>query len=166
MFGIGTYFAGWDEFGQSAKFNYRGESGYGTGLGGCCSLFVTILTALFISIQLIGMFNPSYNSVMTTTYLGSEIGIDPDHVPGYDIQTGDLVPTFMTITNNGEDPIEYNSETFFKFQFNLLDKMAGTTTPVPAILCSDPSYIDGPFWEGFSQEEKDNFLQQLQFPDH
>ena len=62
MFGISTWLAGWDQFGSWAKFNYRGEQGYGTGCGGCCSLFVTILTGLFIIIQLFGFFfYPAYN---------------------------------------------------------------------------------------------------------
>ena len=61
MFGIGTWLSGWDEFGSGAKFNYRGESGYGTSMGGFCSLMVTTITTLFIGVQLLGMVWPSYN---------------------------------------------------------------------------------------------------------
>ena len=63
MFGIATWLSGWDEFGSGAKFNYRGESGYGTGMGGFCSLVVTIITTLFITVQLWSMLDPSYNAV-------------------------------------------------------------------------------------------------------
>lgn len=52
MYGIGTYFASWDAFGSWAKFNYRGESGFGTAWGGFCSLIITILTSFFIILQL------------------------------------------------------------------------------------------------------------------
>ena len=62
MFGISTWLAGWDQFGSFAKFNYRGQSGYGTGYGGCCSLIVTIITVLFLSIQMLGfVMSPAYN---------------------------------------------------------------------------------------------------------
>ena len=72
MWGISTWFAGHDEFGSSAKFNYRGESGYGTGYGGLCSLIVTIISGGFISLMLFGFFyTAQYNSNATTLYLGS-----------------------------------------------------------------------------------------------
>ncbi len=56
MYGIGTWFASWDSFGSWAKFNYRGESGFGTAAGGFCSLVVTIVSAFFIIVQLYSFF--------------------------------------------------------------------------------------------------------------
>ena len=50
MYGFGTYFASWDSFGSTAKFNYRGEAAFGTSWGGFCSLVVTIMTAFFVGI--------------------------------------------------------------------------------------------------------------------
>lgn len=53
-FGIATFLAKYDSFGTWAKFNYRGDSGYGTGLGGCCSILVTAITVSFILVQMWG----------------------------------------------------------------------------------------------------------------
>ena len=54
MWGIATFLAKQDQFGSWAKFNYRGEAGYGTGLGGCCSLIVIFITIVFTTIQMYG----------------------------------------------------------------------------------------------------------------
>ena len=56
MWGVMTWFAGHDQLGTFAKFNYRGESGYGTGFGGCCSLLVTFITTVFIFVMLYSFF--------------------------------------------------------------------------------------------------------------
>lgn len=70
MWGIGTWLAKQDQFGGWAKFNYRGESGFGTGWGGCFSLLLTIATFFFVSIQLLAFtFYPAYNQQSTVTYL-------------------------------------------------------------------------------------------------
>ena len=62
MWGIGTWFAKIDQFGSSAKFNYRREAGYGTSYGGCLTLFLSLATFLLITVQLVGfLFYPSYN---------------------------------------------------------------------------------------------------------
>lgn len=50
MFGIATWLAQYDQFGNWAKFRYRGKDGYGTGLGGLCSIFLTLITTAFIGI--------------------------------------------------------------------------------------------------------------------
>ena len=48
--GVSSWFSKYDQFGSFAKFNYRGESGYGTGLGGCCSLLLSGFVVVFVII--------------------------------------------------------------------------------------------------------------------
>ena len=50
MWGIGTWLAKKDQFGSWAKFNYRGESGFGTSWGGCFSLLLTLATFFFVTV--------------------------------------------------------------------------------------------------------------------
>ena len=70
-FGIATALSKYDSFGSWAKFNYRGESGYGTGIGGCCSIIVTLITIFFVGLQFWGfVFQASYNQSTTTLYKG------------------------------------------------------------------------------------------------
>ena len=62
MFGIATFLSKYDQFGSQAGFNYRGESGYGTGIGGCCSLCITLMVTLFTFMQLYAFFfHAAYN---------------------------------------------------------------------------------------------------------
>ena len=73
MFGIGTWLSNHDQFGTWAKFNYRGESGYGTSWGGFCSLLVSTITFLFITLMLWGwIFDPDYSQTTKIIYLGSD----------------------------------------------------------------------------------------------
>ena len=96
MWGIATWLSNHDEFGTWAKFNYRGESGYGTGWGGFCSLLITLMTAGFTIVQLYGFcFDPSFNTSETTYFLATNIDED---VEPYTLKTGDLVPTFFIKT--------------------------------------------------------------------
>ena len=107
MFGISTALASWDQFGTWAKFNYRGESGYGTGYGGLCSLCVTIVSTLFIFLQLFGFFFfPAYNQSATIIYLGVSSGIEQD----YTMYEGDFLPTFWVNTTHtmaGDETISF-----------------------------------------------------------
>ena len=111
MWGIATWFSKQDQFGSWAKFNYRGESGYGTGYGGCCSVIVTIISFLFIVMQLYGwIFQPSYNQDQTTTYLSNS----SDQANAYEITPGGFLPTFIVSTHHKSsdnallDDYEYN----------------------------------------------------------
>ena len=87
-----TWLAKWDEFGCYAKFNYRGNDGYGTGFGGICSLLVTGLSAFFIVVQLYSfIFQTNYNQQQQINYLMQE------NLPStwYDLQVSDFMPTFL-----------------------------------------------------------------------
>lgn len=59
----GGWIAGQDEFGTWAKFNYKEEAGFGTVIGGMCSLCLTAISAMFVFIQMYGWaFQASYNN--------------------------------------------------------------------------------------------------------
>ena len=50
MIAIRSWVRGQDQFGSYARFNYRGDSGYGTSVGGCCSVLITFLVSILILI--------------------------------------------------------------------------------------------------------------------
>ena len=41
-----------DKFGHTAQFNYRGKQGYGTPIGGICSLLISVSVFLIVCSQL------------------------------------------------------------------------------------------------------------------
>ena len=52
------------------SLNYKGSSGFGTILGGCLSLMVTLFFTLFVGIQLFAwVFKPSFNQTFAVEYL-------------------------------------------------------------------------------------------------
>ena len=84
MFGIATWLSGYDQFGTWAKFNYRGQSGYGTSWGGFCSLLVSTITFLFIVVMLWGwIYRPEYAQNTIIKYLGSDLN---ENIPTYTIK--------------------------------------------------------------------------------
>jgi len=116
MFGIASWLAGHDQLGTFAKFNYRGESGYGTGLGGFCSLVVTIITIMFtFTVIYPWVTSPSYNQSATTVYLGAG-GVVPDP---YEIEVGEFLPTYWIITN--DDDHTHNGKDYFNYYYRSFD---------------------------------------------
>ena len=76
MQSIRAWVRGQDQFGFIAQFNYRGETGYGTAIGGGCSLIISFLVGILVLIQISGsLFRPNYNQLTTVGYLDS---IQPD----------------------------------------------------------------------------------------
>ena len=111
-----SWLADQDDFGTWAKFNFRGKSGYGTGYGGCITLFLTIMTIGFIILQITGFaFTPNYNSQSTTFYLD-----DSQENITYFLQPGDFIPNFMVMTNVS-NTITYNNSTYFDIFFETYD---------------------------------------------
>ena len=176
MFGIATWLSRYDEFGSYAKFNYRGESGYGTGIGGCCSLIVYWMVALFVFMQLWAFaFKPQWNSATTVNYLDSKIG---EKVDAYEIEVGDLMPTFTISTHyqdGTESLISNNDRSLFDFYYTQNEKqydhsfddfsntskeqLQNQKTRYEAILCVD--YINGPKWASKTQDQRDSALSQI-----
>lgn len=167
MFGISTWLAGWDQFGSWAKFNYRGEAGYGTGYGGFCSLVVNIIATLFIFVQLTGfVFSPSYNQTQTTVYLatGAEKSSDP-----YTIYQNDFIPTFavhMYHDEPGTEEIDYwwlpTDQQYFNVYYEQYD-YGSDADPIKydAILCTD--YISS--WD-VADDQKQAALGEIEYPDY
>ena len=150
MYDIGTWLASWDSFGSWAKFNYRGESGFGTSYGGFCSLIVTIVTAFFVIAQIYSfLFDANYNQSDTKVFLTGGDG-------GYIVQPGDFLPSFAILTKLGEE-IKWNDSEIYEFYFEQItnseeEKEPNTFVRYDAIPC--PAYIDGPYWDEYSEIEK------------
>ncbi len=165
MYGIGSWFASWDQFGSWAKFNYRGEGGFGTAAGGCCSLIVTVLTAFLITMQLYCfLFNASFNQATTELYYTGDN-------EGYDVGPGDFLPSFTIITHddsahedaNDLDHADFNDKDLFKFYYQQITKSddGKTATAVNYDAISCETYIDGPYWDSFTTAEKTDIKMQL-----
>ena len=162
MFGIGSFFSSYDAFGSWAKFNYRGQSGYGTGLGGCCSLFVSLITALFIGSQSITFFTEAnYTQSTEVTYLRNGAGDG-----GYKLKQVDFIPAFTIYTNQNDVEVpyqKYNDETLFDFYFFRYinyGKDNEVSEKVEAISCE--TWIKGPNWSSVANEIRHNALNQLE----
>jgi len=64
------FFKNNDQLGSGVSLNYRGESGFGTILGGLLSLIVTVFFTMFIGLQMYSWtFTPSYNQSYSVSYL-------------------------------------------------------------------------------------------------
>ena len=79
--------------------NYRGNSGFGTILGGTLSLITSIFFIAFISVQMYAwIFTPDYGQTFTKNYLQKT----SEEV--YTVPTSVFLPTisFYSIANNGD----------------------------------------------------------------
>ena len=100
------FLQGQDQLGQNVEFSYKKNAGYGTVLGGCCSLILTIFFAIFIGIQFYAwMFKPSYSESINRGYLPRNSN------ETYTISTTDFLPTVMIMDSFLEfsDPSNYNN---------------------------------------------------------
>ena len=160
MFGIMTWLASYDQFGSFAKFNYRGESGYGTGCGGFCSMFLTFIGAVFISVQIFGFFwEPSYNQQNTTVYFTDVMGDN-----SYTMLPGDFLATYWVKTSHDFEGVQYeawNDPTLFDIFYEVFDKSTDTINRVEAILCTE--YINSDQWKAvYTEGQIASALQELQ----
>ena len=56
--------------GSGVSLNYKGSSGFGTILGGCLSVIVTLFFTIFVSIQIFAwLFKPSFSQTFAVEYL-------------------------------------------------------------------------------------------------
>ena len=91
--GIGNFIKGQDQLGSGISLNYRGESTYGTILGGCLSLLLSLFIAAFMIFQAIAWaFVPDYNQTIQKSYL-----FRTDETV-YTIPTTNFMPTFGLIS--------------------------------------------------------------------
>ena len=151
-----------DEFGSYARFNYRGESGYGTGIGGCLSLIITSLVAFLTIVQLSGwVFNTQYNQNTTIVY--NDAKGNPEDFQESVIHHDDSTPTFIIKTTFNNGTILYNDSTLFKYRFEQFNEKKNETNSVDAINCIE--YVET-YMTDETQEEKNNFIQQLSDEEH
>ena len=120
-------------------------------------MIVTCITAFFIIFQLLGfVINTEYNVATETVYLGGG-GVSTET---YDIEVGEYVQTFIIrLYDVDKNEYRYNDRTYYDFYFEedtfgddgvtIIDRQRQE-----AILCAD--YINGTYWEGYSQEERDS----------
>ena len=63
--GVVNFLKGQDQMGSGISLNYRGDSGYGTILGGCLSLSLSLFIAAFSLMQAFAWaFEPDYNQTV------------------------------------------------------------------------------------------------------
>jgi len=56
--------------GSGISLNYRGDSGFGTILGGCLSLTLSLFVAAFMSLQGISWaFSPAFKQTVSKSYI-------------------------------------------------------------------------------------------------
>jgi hypothetical protein len=98
----------------------------------------------------------AYNSATTELYLTGGDG-------GYNVTTADFLPTFAMFTKyaiEGQTPqVKWNDEDVFDFYFEKIVMQEDLTLPptiekYDAISCQ--SYIDGPYWDAYSTEERND----------
>ena len=86
-----------DQLGSGVSLNYRGTPQFGTLLGGCISLLVSIFFALFVIISLYGWaFEPEYKEEISVSYL--DLNKYGQNGTDYDIPTSIFLPTFILRT--------------------------------------------------------------------
>ena len=87
-----SFFKNNDQLGSGVSLNYRGESGFGTILGGLLSLIVTVFFTMFIGLQIYSwMFKASYNQSYSVSYLNRK----DKNV--YDIPITSFMPTVTVV---------------------------------------------------------------------
>ena len=98
--------------GAKVSLNYRGTPEYGTIIGGCLSLSVSIFLAVFLILTVYDWaINPKYYKQMEVGYLSE----DPQ--PIYEIPTSNFLPTFHTLRIGYTGEIVYNDEDLFDWKF-------------------------------------------------
>ena len=96
------FFKQQDQLGSTVNFNYKGDTGFGTPIGGFFSLLATTFFTMFMMVQMYAWaFQPSYNETISETYLAR------DAVERYTISTNDFIP-FFNIIENAKDPDHTN----------------------------------------------------------
>ena len=136
-----------DRFGHFAQFNYRGKQGYGTPIGGICSLLISVSVFLVVCTQLGAVaYSPSWNQSSVVRYVEIKNGKSDEP---YEIDAGLFVPTFAIITDSS-GVITFNNDTLFDWTFVQTNKEGPLPTEnIPAISCYD--YITGDKWANFSE---------------
>ena len=149
------FLKGQDQLGQGVNLNYKGNSNFGTIIGGICSLAATVFFFLFTMIQLYAwIFEPSYNQQITKSYLSRN-----DNVT-YTIPTQTYIPMFAITT---QDPSQaralYNDREYFSWQFNQIEIIGKThiSTPIEAVKCND--LINS--WTDLSEDERNDLKDEL-----
>ena len=90
-----------DQFGSYARFNYRGESGYGTCAGGIVSLILTVLVGLMGANQILRwMTSAKYDSsqmthnLPPTTFISTEY-TEENEKNTYHLNFDEFIPVFQ-----------------------------------------------------------------------
>ena len=116
------------------SLNFRGSTQFGTIIGGCFSLALTIFFALFIGMQLFAwLFQPSYNDSFSVGYLSREA------YTTYDIPVSQFLPTFAIVSNyyTGVSPADWvvNDNTTFTWYFDQQISSDILLPPIAAVSC-------------------------------
>ena len=138
---IFRFFKRQDQLGSQVTLHYKENQGYGTVLGGCCSLFVSIWVICFIAVQFWAFF---FRSTFTQTVSEDYLKRGDEEV--YNVPLIDFMPAFVIVGQyEGETTNDYNNADYWTYSFlqQSRDAQGVEQTPVniTAKLCSD--VIDG-----------------------
>lgn len=130
-------------------------------MGGLCTLALTSITVVFVSIQLFGWaFQPSYNNSSVTVYIDQRT---PKNESMFEMQPGDFLPTFYVGVYESDDDDTFksiNDRTLFDFYYKAYKYDEGddddTSERIEAILCPN-----GPYWNQNTEAERNSALRQI-----
>ena len=149
-----------DWLAQPVNFYYRGQQKEGTFIGGCCSVWFSILFFIFVFMQLVTWsFSPSFNEFLSERYIDRR-----NEKVVFNIDPKIFLPTIIVCNSF--------KETYFDNEFNCNDKRYWEIgfqqqTPeegfkdVGSILCKD--LINS--WTDLSVEQREQIKSELLFPD-
>ena len=112
-----SFFKNNDQLGSGVSLNYRGDSGFGTILGGTLSLIATLFFTMFIGIQLYSwMFQPSYNQSFGVEYLNKR------EKTVYEIPMTSFLPTVgVARLDENYEPFDFNNRTDWFIEYTLVN---------------------------------------------
>ena len=100
--------------GSGVSLNYQGTPQFGTILGGCLSLFVSIFFALFVCLTIYAWaFEPEYKYHILVDYL------DVNSKTAYDVQTSVFLHTFILVSPDDKGNMNvFNDQTLFQWRYS------------------------------------------------
>ena len=110
-----NFFKDQDQLGSSISLNYRGSSGFGTILGGCLSLALSIFVAGFMGLQCFAWaFQSSYSQSFEKTYLQRRSS------ETYEISAQQFLPSAAIITDPGDgtQSVTINDPRYFSMKWS------------------------------------------------
>ena len=142
--GVGDWLKSHDSLGSPIMLHYKGRNGFGTELGGFCSLLLRTFIFLFITWQLYhGFYKPNYEQELINGVEDHAIN-DP-----FNIKTNQFLPMFAIIDMKG-----LGLDDLTKWDVAWTQKSYGTESTYETVTCID--LINE--MDGITEEEREEML--------